>query len=146
MPKVLDGSHLTIEDVVAVAREGESVELPTQSEAAIRRCRELLERKMAAGEIMYGINTGIGELADVVLNDEQVGQFQRYLIYNHAAGIGDPMPIEVVRASMLSRVNLHAKGYSACRVEIPRTYVAMLNRGLTPIVCQKGCVLCGMSW
>ena len=65
MPKVLDGSHLSIEDVVAVAREGETVELAPQSEAAIRRCRELLERKMQAGEIMYGINTGIGELAEV---------------------------------------------------------------------------------
>jgi histidine ammonia-lyase len=144
MPRILDGRHLTIEDVVAVARHGEQVELGPGAEAAIRRCREMLERKIEAREIMYGINTGIGELADVVLDDEQVGRFQRYLIYNHAAGIGDPMPIEVVRAAMLGRVNLHAKGYSGCRVEIPRSYVAMLNAGITPVVCEKGSVgACG---
>jgi histidine ammonia-lyase len=144
MPKILDGEHLTIEDVVAVARRGEAVRLAPQSEEAIRRCRAMLERKVEAKEIMYGINTGIGELAEVVLDEDQMQRFQRYLIYNHAAGIGDPMPVEVVRAAMLGRVNLHAKGYSGCRVEIPRTYVAMLNAGITPIACEKGSVgACG---
>jgi histidine ammonia-lyase len=144
MPKILNGNKLTIEDVVAVARHGETVQLAPQAEKVIRRCRDMLERKIAAREIMYGINTGIGELAEVVLDEEQVGRFQRYLIYNHAAGIGDPMPVEVVRAAMLGRVNLHAKGYSACRVEIPRAYIAMLNAGITPIACEKGSVgACG---
>jgi histidine ammonia-lyase len=144
MPKILDGKHLTIEDVVAVARRGEAVQLAPQAEEAIRRCRAMLERKVEAKEIMYGINTGIGELAEVVLDEDQMQRFQRYLIYNHAAGIGDPMPVEVVRAAMLGRVNLHAKGFSGCRVEIPRTYVAMLNAGITPIACEKGSVgACG---
>jgi histidine ammonia-lyase len=93
---------------------------------------------------MYGVNTGIGELSEVVLSDEEVAQFQRYLIYNHAAGIGDPAPVDHVRAAMLSRVNVHAKGHSACRPEIPLTYLAMLNRGVTPVVCEKGSVgACG---
>jgi histidine ammonia-lyase len=144
MPKILDGTHLTIEDVVAVARSGEGVQLAPQAEEAIRRCRAMLERKVEAKEIMYGINTGIGELAEVVLDEDQMQRFQRYLIYNHAAGIGDPMPVEVVRAAMLGRVNLHAKGFSGCRVEIPRAYVAMLNEGITPIACEKGSVgACG---
>jgi histidine ammonia-lyase len=144
MAKILDGKNLTIEDVVAVARHGETVQLAPGAEAAIRRCREMLERKVEANEIMYGINTGIGELAEVVLDEDQMRQFQRYLIYNHAAGIGDPMPVEVVRGAMLGRVNLHSKGCSGCRVEIPRTYVAMLNAGVTPIVCEKGSVgACG---
>jgi histidine ammonia-lyase len=144
MAKILDGEHLTIEDVVAVARHGEEVALAPGAEAAIRGCREMLERKVDAREIMYGINTGIGELAEVVLDDEQMRRFQRYLIYNHAAGIGDPMPVEVVRGAMLGRINLHAKGYSGCRIEIPRTYVALLNAGITPIVCEKGSVgACG---
>jgi histidine ammonia-lyase len=144
MPKILDGTKLTIEDVVAVARRGEGVQLAPQAEEAIRRCRAMLERKVEAKEIMYGINTGIGELAEVVLDEDQMRRFQRYLIYNHAAGIGDPMPVEVVRAAMLGRVNLHAKGFSGCRVEIPRAYVAMLNEGITPIACEKGSVgACG---
>jgi len=115
--------------------------------AAVERMqasRRMLERKMEAHEVMYGVNTGIGELSEVVLSDDQVAQFQRFLIYNHAAGIGDPFPIETVRAAMVGRVNLHAKGYSGCREEIPQTFVAMLNAGITPVVCEKGSVgACG---
>jgi histidine ammonia-lyase len=76
----------------------------------------------------------------VVLNDEQVKDFQKYLIYNHAAGIGDPMPLEYVRGAMLGRINVHAHGNSGNRIEITQTLVEMLNRGVTPFVCQKGSV------
>jgi histidine ammonia-lyase len=104
----------------------------------------MLDRKVDAREIMYGVNTGIGELAEVVLTDEQVQQFQRYLIYNHAAGIGEPAPIEHVRGAMLSRIAVHSRGFSGCRPEITQTYVEMLNRGVTPVVCEKGSVgACG---
>ncbi len=135
---------LTIEDVVKVARGGEPIELAPEALARIAKCRELLEHKLAAGETMYGVNTGIGELAEVRLDDDQVRRFQQYLIYNHAAGIGESAPIEHVRAAMLSRVAVHARGYSACRPEIPLTYVAMLNAGVTPVACVKGSVgACG---
>jgi len=138
------GKPLTIEDVVRVARHGEPVELAPEAVERIRRCRAMLEKKLAAHETMYGVNTGIGELSEVALDDAQVQQFQRYLIYNHAAGIGEPAPVEHVRAAMLSRVAVHTRGYSACRPEIPLTYVAMLNAGLTPIACEKGSVgACG---
>jgi histidine ammonia-lyase len=140
----ITGKTLTIEDVVRVARHGEKVELAEEALARIKTCRAMLEKKIAAHEIMYGVNTGIGELASVVLDDEQVMQFQKYLIYNHAAGIGAPAPAEHVRAAMLSRVNVHAKGHSGCRPEIPLTYIAMLNEGVTPVVCEKGSVgACG---
>lgn len=140
MTVVLDGSSLTIEKLVAVARFGEQVELHPQALERIRVCRALLERKLAAKEIMYGTNTGIGEFSEHVLSDEQVKEFQRYLVYNHAAGIGDPLPIEQVRAAMVSRINVHAHGNSACRPEITLTLVEMLNKGVTPVVCQKGSV------
>jgi histidine ammonia-lyase len=104
----------------------------------------MLERKIEAREIMYGVNTGIGEFSEVVLSDEQVEQFQRYLIYNHAAGIGEPAPVEHVRAAMAGRINVHAHGMSGCRPEITLTLVDMLNKGVTPVVCQKGSVgACG---
>jgi histidine ammonia-lyase len=74
------------------------------------------------------------------LDDEQVKDFQKYLIYNHAAGIGDPAPVEHVRAALASRINVHARGHSACRPEITLTYVEMLNKGVTPVVCTKGSV------
>ncbi len=140
MAVVLNGSGLSIEDVVRVARHGEPVALGPEALDRIARCRSMLQRKIDAHEIMYGVNTGIGEFSEVVLTDEQVKQFQRYLIYNHAAGIGEPCPVEHVRAAMLSRINVHARGFSGCRPEIPQAYVAMLNRGVTPVVCSKGSV------
>lgn len=144
MAIILDGNSLTIEKLVQIARFGEKVELAPEALQRIKACRAMLEEKIKAREIMYGINTGIGEFSEVVLTDEQVQQFQKYLIYNHAAGIGEPMPIEYVRGAIASRINVHAKGYSGCRPEITLTLVEMLNKGVTPVVCRKGSVgACG---
>jgi len=140
MAIVLDGSGLTVEKLVRIARGGEKVELHPDAVERIKKCRAMLEEKVLAHEIMYGVNTGIGELSEVVLTDEQVEQFQRYLIYNHAAGIGDPAPLEYVRGAMAGRINVHAMGRSGCRPEITLTLVEMLNKGVTPFVCQKGSV------
>lgn len=140
----LDGSSLTIDSIEAVARRGEKVELDSGALERIRACRAFLEERIAAREIMYGVNTGIGEFSEVVLSDEQIRQFQRYLIYNHSAGIGDPVPQDQVRAAMLLRANVHANGHSGCRPEIPLALIEMLNRGVTPYVCAKGSVgACG---
>ena len=144
MSIVLDGSELTIEKLVKIARNGEKVELHEKALERIKVCRAMLEEKITAHEIMYGVNTGIGEFSEVVLTDEQVKQFQKYLIYNHSAGIGEPAPIEYVRAAMAARINVHAHGNSGCRPEITLTLVEMLNKGVTPVVCQKGSVgACG---
>lgn len=144
MSVVVSGSHLTVEHIVAVARHGERVELHPEARERIRACRAFIEERIAAREIMYGVNTGIGEFSEIVLDDEQVKQFQRYLIYNHAAGIGEPAPLDHVRAAMLLRANVHAHGHSGCRLEITETLVAMLNKGVTPHVCVKGSVgACG---
>jgi len=140
MTVILDGSSLTIEKLVAIARHGEKVELSKDALERIKANRAMLEQKIAAREVMYGITTGIGEFSEVILNDEQVKQFQKYLIYNHAAGIGDPAPEEFVRGAIASRINVHARGMSGCRPEITLTMVEMLNRGVTPVVCQKGSV------
>ena len=144
MPIVLDGSSLTIEKLVRIARFGEPVELTPEALERIKVCRAMLEQKLQAHEIMYGTNTGIGEFSEVVLDDEQVKLFQRYLIYNHAAGIGDPASVESVRAAMAGRINVHAHGNSGCRPEITLTLAALLNQGVTPVVAQKGSVgACG---
>jgi histidine ammonia-lyase len=144
MPVTVTGKNLKIEDVYNVAVKNEEVILHPDALARIIKCRAFLEKRVIAGEIMYGVNTGIGELANVVLNDEQVKEFQKYLIYNHAAGIGEPFPTEIVRGAMLGRINVHANGFSGCRPNITQTYVAMLNKGVTPVVCTKGSVgACG---
>lgn len=140
MKYIITGSKLTIEDLVRVARDNQLVELHTGAVTRIEKCRTMLEKKIQANEIMYGVNTGIGEFSEVILSDDQVKDFQKYLVYNHAAGIGDPAPIEYVRGAMLGRINVHAHGNSGCRPEITQTLVNMLNKGVTPFVCQKGSV------
>jgi histidine ammonia-lyase len=140
MAVILDGSSLTIEKLVAIARAHEKVELAPEALERIKICRRMLEEKLANKEIMYGTNTGIGEFSEMVLNDEQVKEFQKYLIYNHAAGIGEPAPAEEIRAALAGRINVHAHGNSGCRPEITLTLVEMLNKGVTPVVCQKGSV------
>ena len=144
MTITITGSDLTINHVVQVARHHEKIKLDTEAIKRIEKCRAMVEKKIDAHEIMYGVNTGIGEFSEVVLDDDQVKQFQKYLIYNHSAGIGDPAPIEYVRGAMLGRINVHAHGQSGCRPLITKTIVEMLNKKVTPFVCQKGSVgACG---
>ncbi|PLW91735.1 MAG: phenylalanine ammonia-lyase [Marinilabiliales bacterium] len=140
MAIVLTGKSLTIEDLVKVARFGEKVELHPDAVQRINKCRAMVEKKIEAGEIMYGINTGIGEFSETILDDDQIKDFQKYLIYNHAAGIGEAMPEEWVRGAMVGRINVHANGNSGCRIDITNTLVEMLNKGVTPYVCKKGSV------
>ncbi|RLD86905.1 MAG: phenylalanine ammonia-lyase [Bacteroidetes bacterium] len=140
MTLIITGFGLTIKDVAEVARNYKKVELHPDALERIKICRAMLEKKIEAHEIMYGVNTGIGEFSEVVLNDEQVKEFQKYLIYNHAAGIGDPMPLDYVRAAMLGRVNVHAHGNSGIRPEVTLFLIEMLNKRVTPYVCQKGSV------
>jgi histidine ammonia-lyase len=144
MAIVLKGKGLTIETVVEVARNNIPVELHPEAKARIAKCRALLEDKIAKREIMYGVNTGIGELANVVLTPEQVEKYQRYIVYSHAAGYGQPLPAEVVRAAILSRISVHCHGHSGLRPVITEAMVGLLNRGVVPVVCEKGSVgACG---
>ena len=144
MSIVLDGHSLKIEDVVNIARHGAKIEVGEPARKRIEKCRGLLEQKIRDREVLYGVNTGIGELSEVVLTPEQAQKFQRYLIYSHAAGCGDPIAEEDARASILSRVNTHCWGHSGIRLEVVETLVQMLNRGVTPVMSQKGSVgACG---
>ena len=144
MSIILNGSGLTIEKIVQIARHNEKVELCPDALKRMEKCRAMVEKKIEAKEIMYGVNTGIGEFSEVVLNDDQVKDFQKYLIYNHSAGIGDPAPIEYVRGAMAGRINVHAHGNSGIRPIVTQTLIEMLNKEVTPFVCQKGSVgACG---
>jgi histidine ammonia-lyase len=136
----IDGHSLTIERVVEVARGREKISIHPEAMDRIKECRNLLESKIKENEIMYGVNTGIGELSEVVLTKEQVEEYQKYLIYSHAAGYGEPVTEDVVRAAILSRINCHCWGHSGLRPVITETLMAMLNNGVTPVMCQKGSV------
>ncbi|MEC8076469.1 MAG: aromatic amino acid ammonia-lyase [Candidatus Thermoplasmatota archaeon] len=144
MPVVINGKSLTIDKVVEVARKKTEISVSEKSWNKINSCRKMLEEKVNNHEIMYGITTGIGEFSEVTLDPNQTKEFQKLLIYSHAAGIGDPMDIEIVRGAMCGRINVHSKGYSGGRKEITEYLIQALNHDLTPVVCEKGSVgACG---
>ncbi len=140
MSVVLDGYHLTIDDVHKVARGNEQVEIHPEALARMKKCRAMLDKKIKAHEIMYGVNTGIGEFSEVVLTEEQTAQYQRFLVYSHAAGYGEPMKENDVRAAICTRINVHCHGNSGQRPIVTQTMAEMVNRGVTPVACQHGSV------
>lgn len=140
MTIVLDGESLTIEKLVKIARDNEKIEVSKEGWERIKNCRKIVEKLIERKEKLYGITTGIGELSEVFLSPEQVKEFQKYLIYSHAAGWGEPVAIDDARAAITTRINTHAKGHSGLRPVITQTLIDMINKGVTPIMCQKGSV------
>jgi histidine ammonia-lyase len=144
MDLVLDGNHLSIADVESVARENVKISVSDDAWQRIHNCRKMIQKKIDAHEVMYGVTTGIGEFSEVVLSPDELKSFQKFLVYSHAAGIGEPMPIEVVRGAMLGRINVHCHGNSGGRAELTQLLIEMLNQGVTPVVASKGSVgACG---
>lgn len=138
MEVVLDGNSLSIEQVCAVARHGAKVTASRESREKMQRSRDLIERCVAEGTAIYGVTTGIGEFARIRISPEQSAELQRRIIYSHSAGTGDPQPEDVVRAAMLLRANVLAKGYSGVRVCLIDTVLDMINKGVVPYVNEKG--------
>ncbi|MEM0007969.1 MAG: histidine ammonia-lyase [Candidatus Bathyarchaeia archaeon] len=136
----IDGETLTIEDIVKVAYNKAKVVIPEKVKARVKTCREFLEKLLEKGEVIYGVNTGFGALSDAKISEQELKQLQTNLIRSHAAGVGKPLSTEVVRATMLLRANTLAKGYSGIRLETLETLVEMLNRGVHPIIPEKGSV------
>lgn len=136
----LNGESLTLEQVAAVARGGEEVEIDAQAARRMRASREQVER-MAEGETpVYAVNTGVGYLAETRINAGDLALLQRNVVRSHACGVGDPLPREVVRAMMLIRANVLAKGSSGIRPLVARRLCALLNHGVTPVVPSRGSV------
>src|SRR2546425_3083158 len=139
-PVTLDGHSLAIEDVVSVARHGASVAVAAHSLAAVNGSRRVVEAAIARGDTMYGVTTGLGRLAHVRIRPEQARELQRNLIRSHASGVGDPLPVEAVRAMMLLRANVLLRGTSGVRPALPELIVAMLNQRVHPRVPSQGSV------
>ena len=131
------GGTLSLEDVVAVSR-GEPVELASDAAARIGAARALVERKVAAGERVYGVTTGIGSLATVRISPEQAAKLQRDIVRSHATAVGPPLSREETRAMLFLRAHVLALGYSGVRQEIVDLMIDMLNRGVIPVVPQQG--------
>ncbi|MFW9806347.1 MAG: histidine ammonia-lyase, partial [Candidatus Thorarchaeota archaeon] len=131
---------LTIEDVVQVARYNEPVLLDESAIPRIKNSRSVVEKAIQEGRIVYGVNTGFGDLADVPINNEDLANLQVNLIRSHSVGVGSHFSREVVRGMMLLRANALAKGYSGVRLEVITTLIEMLNKDVTPAVPEKGSV------
>ncbi len=137
---ILDGERLTIEEVAAVAGAGEAVALAREAAEKMLRSRAVVERLAAGDAPVYGVNTGVGLLADVRIPPADLEQLQRNVVRSHAAGVGEPLAREVVRAMMLIRANVLAKGFSGIRPLIADRLCEMLGRGVTPVVPSQGSV------
>lgn len=141
MKKVyVDGETLTIEDIVAVARHDAKVEIRKKARDKVKKCRRFLERLVKEKRVVYGVTTGFGALGNITIAPKNMKELQLNLIRSHSAGVGKPLEKDSVRAMMLLRVNTLAKGHSAVRLETLETLVHMLNKGVHPIIPEKGSV------
>jgi len=134
----LGATGLEAEEVVAVAREDAEVELAGDARDAMAASAAIVERLASSAEPAYGVSTGFGSLATTPIPAERREQLQRALIRSHAAGMGEPVERDVVRAMMLLRARSLAMGYSGARPEVAETIAAVLNAGITPVVPEHG--------
>lgn len=134
----LNGTTLTIEEVVRVSRGRENTSISAEAKAAIVRSRAVVETLLASGEAVYGLTTGFGKFSEKRIADADTEALQRNLIVSHACGTGDPLPTEAVRAVMLLRLNALSRGYSGIRLSTMETLLQMLNRGVHPVIPEKG--------
>ncbi len=138
-PVVLDGHHLTLEEIGAVA-EGAPVQISPAARERVVRAREFVERQFAGGEAIYGVTTGFGRFANVPVDPKDAVQLQLNLVRSHAAGTGDPLETRFVRAAGALRANSLSAGHSGVKSETLELIVAMLDRGVTPVVPCQGSV------
>lgn len=136
----IDGESLTLEEIALVAREHAAVELTEEAIKKIVTSRQIVEKAINEGRVIYGINTGFGKFEDISISDDQLEELQRNLILSDAVGIGSPFPTDVTRAIMLLRVNALAKGFSGIRLETVQGLVDMINKGVHPLIREKGSV------
>ena len=136
----LTGSTLQLEDAARVARSGEEVALAPEAIQSMRASRATVERLAEGDEPVYAVNTGFGFLSNQRIPHGDLAQLQQNLLRSHACGIGEPLDIEIVRAMMLIRANVLAKGLSGIRPLIAERLCELLNRGVTPVVPSRGSV------
>jgi histidine ammonia-lyase len=139
-PVVLTGADLTIGDVEAVARGGAQATLDPAARARMERSRAVVDSLVAEGAVVYGVTTGLGALADKVIDRTDAEQLQENLLVSHAAGVGEPLPREVVRAMLVLRANTLALGHSGARPAVAERLLDFLRLGLHPVVPSQGSV------
>lgn len=140
MPVELNGNHLSPEELLRVALHHETATLCAASLDRVRAGRKIVDDIVQSGQVKYGINTGFGKFADVVIPADQVEVLQENLIRSHASGVGEMLPVERVRALLTLRINVLLKGHSGVAVETLLTLVDMLNKNCVSYVPSQGTV------
>lgn len=138
MTVVLNGKDLTVEEVIDVAVNMEKVEISQESQKAVKKARDYVDKKLEEGAIIYGLTTGFGKFSDTYISSEETADLQRNLIISHTCAMGDPLPQRVVRAAMLLRCNALSRGNSGIRPGTLNTLLEMINRGVHPVIPEKG--------
>jgi histidine ammonia-lyase len=136
----LDGNSLTLDDLGAIACDQAAVALTGDARGRVNAARAVVDSFARGDQPVYGINTGFGNFAEVRVSAESLGQLQINLLRSHAAGVGEPLSIPVVRATMALRANVLAKGYSGIRLETLDRLIDLLNHGVHPVVPSRGSV------
>lgn len=136
----LDKQPITNDDLVSVARYNAFADFSSDGEARVEKTSALIRRWVAEERVIYGITTGFGAMCNVKIPEKDTRQLQENILMSHAAGVGRPLPSEVVRAIMALRVHDLSLGYSGCRMETIRYMLTFLNRGVSPIIPEKGSV------
>jgi len=131
---------MTIQDLVAIARQGAAVRITQESESRIRQSRRLIEQWVCNGKTIYGVTTGFGALSDVVISKQNTARLQKNILMSHAAGVGRLLDRETVRAVMALRIKDFAKGHSGIRLQTARHLIELLNADIHPAVPEQGSV------
>jgi histidine ammonia-lyase len=139
-PVILNGAELSVSDVESVARGERDAILADDARERVAGGHAVIERLVDAGEVVYGVTTGFGALASTFVPPERTRELQERLLLSHAAGVGQPLPTEIVRAMLLLRANTLALGHSGCRVELIERLLQLLRRRIHPIVPAQGSV------
>jgi len=137
---VLDGKQLTLENVWEVAQGKATVKLSPSTDERVKRSRDFVEKALSQGQKIYGVTTGFGLLSDRLIDSSEIEALQRNLIRSHSVGVGPYFDEVTTRAIMLLRANVLAMGYSGVRMEVIKTLVEMLNKGVHPLIPEKGSV------
>lgn len=135
---IINGNDLRLEDIVNVARNNYQVELSEEAIKRVEKSRGIVDKIVEEDRVVYGITTGFGKFSDVSISGEDCKTLQRNLIISHACGFGNSLDTDIVRTIILLRANALSKGYSGIRLSTLQTLVAMLNKGVHPVIPEKG--------
>jgi histidine ammonia-lyase len=136
----LSGQKLSLEQILEVAHGLEQVELSATARERVAESRRVVEEITESGRVVYGVNTGFGKLADIRIAHSELRELQLNLVRSHACGVGAPLSEEETRAMLLLRANVLALGYSGARPLVIETLISMLERGVHPVIPEKGSV------